>query len=75
MKSDSAYNKLNYFIGVLMIIIVIFLIAFFVFLYGNNKTASLRQKENRIAAKGTFVGYKVLKPCFSSHYFPLQRTR
>lgn len=60
IKADSAYNKLNYFMGAILMAAVIFLAAFFFLSYRMNTTASLQQKENVIATIGNLTNLEVI---------------
>ena len=59
IKSDSTYNKMNYFMGILLLAFIIFLGSYFFFSYRNNKTAKLQQKENIIVATSDITNLKV----------------
>ena len=62
-KSDSAYNMMNYFMGILLLAFIIFLGSYFFFSYRTSKTAGLQQKENVTVAISNITRLKAIAIC------------
>jgi len=63
IKTDSTYNKMNYFMGILLLAFIIFLGSYFFFTYRTSKTARLQQKENVTVAISNITKLKAIAIC------------